>query len=1206
MLRRSITMSLVVLVIGTLAFVFLMAQQNYQLMEKRYRSIKTYTGNILAQMRDGVITVDPAGKVTIFNARAAEILGVRSTEIEGRAVNDLVDGGAGMLKEIFAGSDGSVERSVVLPDDVRRIVEVSLSTIRDTAGTIESRSAVVRDLTEARRLERDMQRKNKLTAMGELASGVAHEIRNPLNAIAMIAQRFTREFTPRRGVKEFRTLTSVMQEETRRVNAIIRQFLAFARPRKVQLQQVHVPDLINHVASLFASQAQGKSVTFSASAEGAGTASLDPEQMKQALLNLLQNALDATPQGGRITLTAATVPGGIQFVVADTGVGMPGAVLENSFQSVLHDEAPWHRGWASRLPSKSLPSMAGQSMSPARKGRGRRFPSRFRSNHSGIMETQWTRSRRTRMIPDSQKSFMMNEPNVPIAQAPRAELDVNPETGLTHQEVESRRKAHGYNEVAEQKGHPVLKFLGKFWGVSAWMLELIMVLSAVLQKYSDLVVVSALLVVNAVLGFLQEHRAAGVVETLRRRLQVTARVLREASWQIIPARDLVPGDIIRVRPGDIIPADVKLLTGALSIDQSALTGESKDADKAPGEVLPSGSVVRQGEGNAAVMLTGAKTLFGRTTELVQKARPKLHIEAVVAKVVRWLFVIVGALLGVVIVMSLFRGVPVLEMAPLMLVLLMSAVPVALPVMFTVSMAVGSKELAKRGVLVTRLSAAEDAATMDVLCVDKTGTITMNQLAVTGVIPLEHATESDVLFAGALASQEANQDPIDLAFLVAAKDRHIYDGRPAVTPISFAPFDAKNRRTEAVVEESGQRLRVMKGAVRTVAQACGLQPPAIEALEARVSESALKGYRTLAVARGPETSVPALLGLVTLFDPPRPDARQLIATLHDLGVPVKMLTGDALAVASEIAVSVGLRNIRRVGELKAVSAQAGNKAVDVLAGTDGFAEVYPEDKFIVVQHLQAAGHVTGMTGDGVNDAPALRQAEVGIAVSTATDVAKGAASVVLTEPGLTNIVALVEQGRTIYQRILTWIINKISRTILKAAFVAIAFMVTGKFVVSAFAMLLLVFMTDFAKISLATDRVRPSRKPETWNIGGFVTVSAVLGVAMVAEALILLWIGWLHFGLATNDNALYTFSFLTLLYFAVFSIVSARERRWFWATMPSTLLLGAVAGGCARGHHPDVRGSPGTHAITLVADARNIRLCDGLVPGCERRREGHDG
>jgi magnesium-transporting ATPase (P-type) len=352
---------------------------------------------------------------------------------------------------------------------------------------------------------------------------------------------------------------------------------------------------------------------------------------------------------------------------------------------------------------------------------------------------------------------------------------------------------------------------------------------------------------------------------------------------------------------------------------------------------------------------------------------------------------------------------------------------------------------------------------------------------------------------------------------------------------------------------------MKGAVRTIAEACGLQAPEVEALELRVSAAAAKGYRTLAVARGPEKSAPALVGLVSLYDPLRPDARQLIATLLGLGVPVKMLTGDALPVALEIGHGVGLSNIRRVADLKAAGAAAGNAAIDLLAGVDGFAEVYPEDKYIVVQHLQAEGHVTGMTGDGVNDAPALRQAEVGIAVSTATDVAKGAASVVLTEAGLTNIVTLVEQGRTIYQRILTWVINKISRTILKAAFVAIAFVVTGKFVVSAFAMLLLVFLTDFAKISLATDNVRPSKKPETWNIGGFIAVSVVLGVAMVAETLFLLWIGWTKFGLATNNNALYTFSFLMLLYFAVFSVVSARERRWFWATLPSRTFMFALAG-----------------------------------------------
>lgn len=751
----------------------------------------------------------------------------------------------------------------------------------------------------------------------------------------------------------------------------------------------------------------------------------------------------------------------------------------------------------------------------------------------------------------------MTKPDTRTPEEPQPALDVNPETGLTNEEVNVRRKEYGYNEVAERKSHPVVAFLGKFWGVSAWMLELIMILSIILRRYSDFAVVGALLMFNAVLNFMQERRAAGVVEALRQRLRVSARVLRDGSWQIIPARELVPGDVVRVRPGDIIPADIKLLTGTLSIDQSALTGESENVERTPGEILSSGSIVRRGEGNAVVTSTGAKTYFGRTTELVQEARPKLHIEAVVAKVVRWLFVIVGALVGIAIILSVIRHVPLVEMVPLMLVLLMSAVPVALPVMFTVSMAVGSRELAKRGVLVTRLSAAEDAATMNVLCVDKTGTITMNQLAVTGVIPLEQATESDVLFAGALASQEANQDPIDLAFLTAAKERHVFEGMGAVTPVSFAPFDATNRRTEAVVEQNGQRFRVMKGAVRTVAEACGLQSPAIETLEARVSEYALKGYRTLAVARGPETGTPALVGLVTLYDPPRPDAAQLITTLRNLGVPVKMLTGDSLAVASEVAQGVGLPNIRRVSDLKAVSAQAGNEAVDLLRGADGFAEIYPEDKYLVVQHLQAAGHVTGMTGDGVNDAPALRQAEVGIAVSTATDVAKNAASVVLTEPGLTNIVALVEQGRTIYQRVLTWIINKISQTILKAAFVAIAFVVTGKFVVSAFAMLLLVFMTDFAKIALATDHVRPSRKPETWNIGGLAIVSAALGLAMVVEMLFLLWIGWSQFGPATNNDALYTFSFLTLLYFAIFSIVSARERRWFWATMPSKTFTGAL-------------------------------------------------
>lgn len=404
-----------------------------------------------------------------------------------------------------------------------------------------------------------------------------------------------------------------------------------------------------------------------------------------------------------------------------------------------------------------------------------------------------------------------------------------------------------------------------------------------------------------------------------------------------------------------------------------------------------------------VILIGTHTYFGRTIELVQLARPKLHVKAVITRVVRWLLIIVIALIGAVTVLSLIRHVPMIEMIPLMLVLLMSAIPVALPVMFTVSMAVGTKEL---------------------------------------------------------------------AILAAATAQQIFADSAPVMPLSFTPFDAKNRHTEAMVEQNGQRLRVMKGAVRTLAESCGLQSAEIESLETRTGQLAQKGYRTLAVARGTETGMPVLLGLVTLYDPPRPDARQLIATLHDLGVSVKMLTGDALAVAREIAQGVGLLNIQRVTDMKATEdTQADTNTANFSVDVDGYAEVYPEDKYRVVQHLQTAGHVTGMTGDGVNDAPALRQAEVGIAISSATDVAKGAASVVLTEPGLINIVALVEQGRMTYQRILTWVINKISRTIMKAAVVAIAFLVTGKFIISAFAMLLLAFLTDFAKIALATDRVQ---------------------------------------------------------------------------------------------------------------------------------------
>jgi len=707
--------------------------------------------------------------------------------------------------------------------------------------------------------------------------------------------------------------------------------------------------------------------------------------------------------------------------------------------------------------------------------------------------------------------------------------------GLKGAEVESRLKQYGYNEVLVKKTNPVVRFAKKFWGITAWMLEIIIILSWILGKYPDLYTVTALLFLNSVIGFAQEQKASSAVEALKKRLRVNARVLRNGVWKIVPARELVPGDMIRVRSGDFVPADVKIIMGEIAADQSALTGESMEVEKKSDDTLYSGSIVKRGEATCLVILTGVKTYFGRTTELVQIARPRLHIEEVVSKVVKWLLVIVATLLSLALTFSILKGINLLEILPLMLVLLLGAIPVALPAMFTVSMAIGAMELVKRGVLVTRLSASEDTATMNILCVDKTGTITMNKLSIANVIPLNEFSEQEVVLYGALASQEANQDPIDLAFITVAKQKNLINN--SFIQKNFVPFDPKTRRTEALVLKDNQEFRVMKGAVNVVAQACGLDESAIRELEAKMDGFATKGYRTLAVAETKEQqNLPKLVGLVTLYDMPRADSKQLIQELKDLGISVKMLTGDALPIANEIAKEVGLgKNVIKMSDLKGLVEENLAKAAEVAEKSDGFAEIYPKDKYTIVKNLQAKGHMVGMTGDGVNDAPALRQAEVGIAVSNATDVATGAASVVLTNEGLSNIVDLIRNGRTIFERINTWILNKITRTILKTSFIVLAFLFIGKYVVSASAMLLMMFMTDFVKISLSTDNVRWSRKPDIWNITGLVKVAVILGLIMVAEAFGLLYIGFRYFNLMADDQALTTFSFEILFYFAMFSI-----------------------------------------------------------------------
>ena len=731
----------------------------------------------------------------------------------------------------------------------------------------------------------------------------------------------------------------------------------------------------------------------------------------------------------------------------------------------------------------------------------------------------------------------------------------DPLTGLTKAEVEKRFGRFGPNEVPRKKTHPLLMFLKKFWGLTPWMLELIIGLSWILHKYADAYIVGGLLALNALIGFLEEQKAAGVVEALENKLQVYARTLRDGVWSVVPARELVPGDVLRIRAGDFIPADLKILNGDLAVDQSALTGESLTVEKKADDLLYSGSVIKRGEATGVVAQTGAATNYGKTTRLIQIARPKLHMEEVVTKLVRWLLMIVGSLLSLTLIISLVRGVPLLEILPLMLVLLLSAIPVALPVMFTVSMAVGARDLARKNVLITRLSATEDAATMDILCVDKTGTLTFNELSISHILPMAPFTEDDVVLYGALASQEANQDPLDLAFIKLAKQKGLLN--PVFIQDQFSPFDPNTRKTEALIRQKERSFRVMKGAVSAVAQSFALEPQELGSLKVSSEDFSKRGYRTLAVALI-EGSKPSIIGLTALSDRARPDSKALIQELKALGVSVKMLTGDALAIAKEVAGNLGIgENIRRMPDLKALMNADPAAASAMMEECEGFAEVYPEDKYIIVQRLQSGKHVVGMTGDGVNDAPALKQAEVGIAVHNATDAAKAAASVILTNEGLSGIVELVKNGRKVYQRINTWVLNKIMRTILKSSFVISVFLISGNFVISATAMVLLLLMTDFVKISLSTDHVRWSRSPDTWNIRRFVTLSAALGVLMVLESLALLGMGLAYWRIPLADPAMKTFSFEILFFSAVTSVFVVRERRHFWSSWPSRMLLGVI-------------------------------------------------
>lgn len=713
--------------------------------------------------------------------------------------------------------------------------------------------------------------------------------------------------------------------------------------------------------------------------------------------------------------------------------------------------------------------------------------------------------------------------------------------GLSSGEAARWLAQFGPNEVAEERPHPVLALLRKFWSPVPWMLEVTIILQLALGKPDEAAVIAVLLVVNAVLGFLQEGRANKALALLRQRLDIQARVLRDGRWQLVPARNLVPGDAVHLRMGDLVPADLRLVEGQVQVDQSGLTGESLPAEAGPGADVWSGSVVTRGEASGQVIATGARTRFGKTAELVRSAKTVSHLEAVIFGIVKYLVLLDIALVAALLIYAVATGMALAEVIPFALILLVASVPVALPATFTLATALGSLELARRGVLVTRLSAIEEAAAMDVLASDKTGTITENRLTLAALKPSNGTSENDLLRIAALACDDATQDPIDLAILTAARERKLLE--PPPRRIRFTPFDPLTRRSEAVFEENGLTRRAVKGAAREVAALAGAPDVAAE-----VEALAAGGYRVLGVAFGDETAL-KFAGLVALQDPPRPDSAALVESLRQLGVRVVMVTGDGQATARTVAKAVG------IGERACPASMLAQDPLPSIQECDVFAQVFPEDKFHLVQALQRSGHVAGMTGDGVNDAPALKQAEVGIAVANATDVAKAAASLVLTNPGLTDVVAAVETSRRIHQRMLTYTLNKIIKTLEIAIFMSVGVMLTGVFVITPLLIVLLLFTNDFVTMSIATDRVEFSRKPERWRIADLMATAAPLAALILVLSFSVFFVG--RDGLHLPLVQLQTLIFVMLVFTGLGNVYLVRERRHFWRSRPSRWLLTAT-------------------------------------------------
>jgi H+-transporting ATPase len=736
--------------------------------------------------------------------------------------------------------------------------------------------------------------------------------------------------------------------------------------------------------------------------------------------------------------------------------------------------------------------------------------------------------------------------------------------GLTDAEAKKRLTQYGPNEIEEKKANSFLKFLSYFWGPIPWMIEAAVILSGVVRHWPDFFIILILLFANAVVGFWEERQAGNAIDALKAKLAIKARVKRDGKWINPPARELVPGDAIRLRLGDIVPADARLLDGdEISVDQSALTGESLPATRKPGDAVFSGSIIRRGEIGALVYATGTNTYFGKTAQLVEEAHTVSHFQKAVLKIGNYLIVLAVALVAIIVTVAIFRGDPLLHAkAPndpvllFALILTVAAIPVAMPTVLSVTMAVGARKLAKKQAIVSKLVAIEELAGVDVLCADKTGTLTQNKLTLGDPFTVNNIPADQVILNGALASRADNNDTIDLAVLAGLKDK---DALKTYDIIHFQPFDPVHKRTEATVKtKDGKTFKVTKGAPQVILKMSADTGHVTDAINKAVNDFAARGFRSLGVARAEGDGPWQFQGVLPLFDPPRDDAKATVATAGKMGVKVKMVTGDALAIAKETAAKLDMgTNILDAGSLGDSKKDETAEVAESIEKADGFAQVFPEHKYHIVDVLQKRGHIVGMTGDGVNDAPALKKADCGIAVSDATDAARAAASIVLLTPGLSVIIDAIKESRRIFQRMNSYAIYRIAETLRVLLFMTLSILVFNFYPVTAVMIVMIALLNDGAILSIAYDNVHYRDKPEAWNMRVVLGVSTVLGVIGVVAAFGLFYLAERVFHL---DRAhAQTMMYLKLSVAGHLTIFLTRTRGPFWSIRPAKILWLAVLG-----------------------------------------------